>query len=223
MLDITPDLNVNCIGIDNAQGMNLICSHLYDEGFRKFGFISADWRPWTFNRLNTVKKYCEHKTNLLFDNKWTNTPTPSENNWKRIEEDILELHIRQIMSEKPRPDVLVCGNDYTAVTAADILLSSGFNIPEDIGITGYGYSLSRHTYKIHNKLTTVREDYKMIARLAVNLLNDIIHEGSTSPKQPIVLQPELITGCTSIKKTYPKSDAKTLYLKNEIYSYILSI
>jgi AraC-like DNA-binding protein len=56
----------------------------------------------------------------------------------------------------------------------------------------------------------------------MNILNDIIHGNQSDIKKPIILQPELIIGCTSVKKSYDKNSHDTLKLKNEIYSYIVS-
>jgi DNA-binding LacI/PurR family transcriptional regulator len=210
--------NMSSIGYDSQSGMKMICDHLYNEGYRKFGFLSTSWESWVTVRFQAVQQFCKNKGDIVFKSEWTNSPKQFHFNEKYLTPDIFKQHITQIISEKDRPDVLICANDFSALNTIKIVLSMGYDIPNDIGLTGYDYIYNQNTYQMYNKLTTIRQDFRLLARLAANLLIEIINGKS---HQQTVLKPNLITGITTAIGLFDTNSIDNLNLKNEIYSYIV--
>lgn len=55
----------------------------------------------------------------------------------RIPEDISESDIERLMSNNPRPTAIVCSEDYVALRISDLMRKLGYNVPQDISITGF--------------------------------------------------------------------------------------
>jgi AraC-like DNA-binding protein len=95
-------------------------------------------------------------------------------------------------------------------------------IPEDIAVTGFGHWRTQHNADFFDKLTSCILNRKYIARLAINILIDILSGKRPSKNQQIELDPELIIGSSSLKKSYNKDNSEKLSLKNNIYHFIIS-
>ena len=75
-----------------------------------------------------------------------------------------------------------------AIAVYRALKSNGFRIPEDIRIVGYDdISVSSQIYP---PLTTIRQNYAMLARAAVRAVVDIVH--GKEPKPLEIIPVELI-------------------------------
>lgn len=58
-----------------------------------------------------------------------------------VEEDLFQEDFKNWVNKRKKaktlPTALVCANDSTALSVSDILKEEGFNIPEDISVTGF--------------------------------------------------------------------------------------
>ena len=85
-------------------------------------------------------------------------------------------------------DGIFASNDIIATQCVSYALSQGFRIPEDIRIVGYDdISVSSQIYP---PLTTIRQNYAMLARAAVRAVVDIVH--GKEPKPLEIIPVELI-------------------------------
>lgn len=91
-----------------------------------------------------------------------------------------EKAAEEIMSSVlPFPQAIVCANDVTAITIADILMNNGYRIPEDVMISGYDYSVEAQNHT--PAITSVRSNFFGIGSYACEMLVKIL-DGEDVPK-----------------------------------------
>lgn len=97
-----------------------------------------------------------------------------------------------------RPDdvtAVFAGNDRCAVGILDTLRRAGVDVPRNISIIGYDDSrLARLT---HIDLTTVAQDAREMARLAVEAVVERLEGGTELPPRDILLTPRLVKRATT--------------------------
>ena len=80
------------------------------------------------------------------------------------------------------PTIFVCATDNIALGVFKAINQKGFNIPEDISITGFGgYEV---TEMIHPSLTTVKYYYKDAGETAARMIIELL-EGKEVPRLSI--------------------------------------
>lgn len=83
---------------------------------------------------------------------------------------------------------IACGNDEIALGAIRAVLDRGLRVPEDISVTGFDdHPLAAYSVP---PLTTVRQDFVELGRLAFNLLDALIEDNSLPETRAVT--PELI-------------------------------
>ena len=92
-----------------------------------------------------------------------------------------------VFSENDGFDGIFASNDIIASVCVSVSLSRGFRIPEDIKIVGYDDT--NISSMIFPPLTTVRQDYKLLAETAVSTLIDLMDGKRVPDKQvfPVTL------------------------------------
>ena len=73
-----------------------------------------------------------------------------------------------LASELPFPEAIVCANDAMAVAACRYLMQAGYNVPEDVAITGFDGIPEALEHM--PKITTAKHDYPRAAFLAFQIL-----------------------------------------------------
>lgn len=96
---------------------------------------------------------------------------------------------RQLLAGRRDFSAIVCANDDSALGVMRALHECGLRIPDDVSVTGFDDHYPVRFYE--PPLTTVRQDYSILSREAVQLLVDIIEEPKTLIRQ-VVLRPELV-------------------------------
>jgi DNA-binding LacI/PurR family transcriptional regulator len=212
----------NYVTANDAAAMYAICSHAYEEGFRKFGFISKGITGWANDRLNAFKNFCKSKKDIISKPSWNNIETCDKKATVNFTESEITGAIYNILSKSDRPDILMCINDNAAVLAIECANSLGLRVPGDIGITGYNFNYNEHTYLYYGELTSVQINCKHISKLAINILHEMLTGERPDKGQHILIVPKLIIGSTSLKKSYNESIHEEQVLKNNISQYIVS-
>ncbi|MBE5941961.1 MAG: GGDEF domain-containing protein [Lachnospiraceae bacterium] len=81
--------------------------------------------------------------------------------------------VKEIMESKLSfPEAIVCANDVMAITVCDLLMAKGYNVPEDVMISGYDCSLEGQQHS--PKMTTVRIRFHQLGETACKMLIDEI-------------------------------------------------
>jgi diguanylate cyclase (GGDEF)-like protein len=173
-----------CIDIDNITGMKEIAEHLIEvHDVKRAAFIDGYIdHPESICRLNTVKKVFEdHGLTLqdsdIFYGNWGNVLTTEAA--KKIAADPAGM-----------PDAIICANDIMALACSTELTSLGYNLPEDVIVTGYDYISGGQTF--YPVLTTVTSDYESIGYKCIKVF-DSIFAGMEVPHK-ILMKSKIIVG-----------------------------
>lgn len=78
--------------------------------------------------------------------------------------------LRNAIASGDLPDALVCATDQLALTVLDLLARHGIRVPRDVAITGFDGIIAGRL--ANPALTTVRQPFVSMGRLAVRILTD---------------------------------------------------
>lgn len=173
-----------CIDIDNITGMKEIAEHLIEvHDVKRAAFIAgyAD-HPESICRLNTVKQvFEEHGLKLddhdIYYGNWGNVLTTEAT--KKIASDPSGM-----------PDAIICANDIMALACSTELTDLGFNLPEDVIVTGYDCTTGGQTF--YPVLTTVTSDYESIGYKCIKVF-DSVFAGMEVPHK-ILMKSKIVIG-----------------------------
>ncbi len=125
-----PAGTVPAIGFDNKKAMGALASQVLDIGHRQLGMISAETaaNDRARDRVTAVREVLQARglpegTLQVIETQYS------------IEAGRAAL--AELMAAKPRPTVVLCGNDVIAVGALHEAKRLGYRVPEDLSITGF--------------------------------------------------------------------------------------
>jgi LacI family transcriptional regulator len=177
--DISIDIKVGRITVDNEEGAYNATNYLIEKGCRDIGFISSDkTNKSSGQRLRGYERaILESKLELDKDKVFLQNYT-------------IETGYKGTISllERTNMDGIVCGNDLIAIGAIKALKERGMSVPKDVKVTGFDdISISKY---MDPPLTTVRQPIYQMGEEAVKMLIDIIENKEV--KMNKVLKTELI-------------------------------
>lgn len=169
LLHFTSD-DFYCVTSDDKQGGLLAARHLYGKGCRNVVHVGGKLRIYKYSdeRTYAFAKECEKLgvSCRVYKNMHEPTDLPS----------IREL-INKIFYENRDMDGMFLSNDILAAQCVGYALSQGYRIPEDIRIIGYdGIYISSLMYP---PLTTIQQNFNLLAETAVKTAIDLIHGEET--------------------------------------------
>lgn len=146
-----------CIGFDNRAAFRQIADYLLSLGHRR---VAAIFQPVEAN--DRVAARLEGMRDGLTAGGVRLRATDLHIGPSTMEFGAESLH--RIIASRLRPTAIICGNDNLALGAISAALELGFDIPNDLSITGFDdlAIVSRMT----PQLTTMRVDNLQIGRLA---------------------------------------------------------
>jgi DNA-binding LacI/PurR family transcriptional regulator len=97
--------------------------------------------------------------------------------------------LRELLQANPRPDAIVCTNDFVAKNCLQELRKQGLRVPQDIAVAGFD-DLDFSQY-LTPSLTTVRQPLNQIGQFATDLLISKINKSLDCEKQ-LFLDCELV-------------------------------
>lgn len=164
---------------DQAQGARLATQHLIDLGHRRIGEISGP--------LMNYDGYDRHEGWLatLVDNDIE--PGPSVEGDFTIDGGYQAM--RHLLDQGAEFTAVVIGNDSMSFGAQTALRERGLHVPRDVSIVGFD-DLPESAHFVPG-LTTVRQDFPVLGRLAVEYIISMI-ENPDTPVHQRVLLPKLI-------------------------------
>ncbi len=172
---------VSNIKIDYATGIRQVVEHLHQLGHRRIAF--AGGRPRLKSNVAREQAYVESMRSLGLE------PGPIVPGNLRFDGGFSAG--QAIMRAVPMPTAVVAINDLTAVGVIKALAEGGFQIPQDVSVTGFDRT---HLAKfVLPSLTTVDIQRDLLGRVAA----DALHELSSSPNpqgKEYFIPPELIIG-----------------------------
>lgn len=195
--------------MDNSSGFEAIVRHVVEHhGCRRINMLAGfKDNPFSDERINAYKK-------VLKEN---NIPIEDE----RIEYgDFWSIPAERAMrkflnSSLPIPEAIVCANDSMAVTACSVLYEAGYNIPDDIIVTGFdGIESGQYHVPV---LSTCQPDYKNTSKFILSeiekarLTGDFTPIDKSIPYKPLIQQS---CGCKPATLHNQNHIVTTLYTNN---------
>ena len=177
--------------MDDVQGGYLAASYLTGLGHRKiWGFFKAD----DIQGMERHKGYVQalREAGIFYD--------PDNVVWFHTEDRKVKpaMMAKRMVEEQGIPDAVVCYNDQIAVQIMDVLESMGYNIPQDVSVTGYDNSLYAQR---GCGLTTIAHPQEKLGEMAAELiLEKLDHIPEAESKVERVIRPELIIRGSCRKK-----------------------
>ncbi|MBQ7565334.1 MAG: GGDEF domain-containing protein [Lachnospiraceae bacterium] len=190
---------------DNYEGMSSCVEHLITEhGLRKLVFIAGpygncDSEERLQGYLDTMKKH-----GLAVEDKMVEHGDYSEH--------VDEL-VERLLDNNPDAEAVVSANDEMAVAIYRVCEKRGLKVGRDIAVTGFDDSeLSRY---MDPPLTTVKQDYTLFAKKAVEKTFEMIETGqAVSERLPSPLIRRTSCGCTKKAVGALDDDDKNELIKN---------
>lgn len=179
---------INYIDVDNVRGACLATHHLINLGHKRIATISGSTgSSVTIDRLEGYQKALLEAGYLIDE------CLIAEGKFSEISgyEAMKRLLPHQ-------PDAIFVASDIMAVGAMRAIAEAGLRIPEDVAVVGYDDLPMAALNNV--QLTTVRQPITKFGVKAVELLMDVIANGS-KPARRIILDTELIvrTSCGAKK------------------------
>lgn len=155
-----PDPRTAQVNSDNRGGMRSIVEHLTTvHGVRSLGWVGETSGQFDFSERFSA-----------FEEAVSANPALSRRiiDQHSFDADPTLPGVERAARERNLPDVLVCGSDQSALVALETLQAAGIRVPEDVLVTGFDDVLAAQL--CHPQLTTVRQQFELMGRVAAHLL-----------------------------------------------------
>lgn len=174
---------------DNIQGMEDLVRYVAGQGIRRIAFIHGLDSFTTRGRLRSFRRVMEEYGLPIPEEYLRQAPYRDSRETGRITGELLDL-------PQP-PECILCPDDFAALGCINEIRKRGLKIPEDISIAGYdGSTISQ---VLEPKLTTVRQDTRLIGRQAALELIRCIENPGDGKARRILIPAQLIPGA-SVKR-----------------------
>lgn len=176
--------NVDVIRTDDESGVAQVVEYLVELGHRKILHVDGGRMPSAKDRRSgyetAMRKHGLEEHIRVIGGDYT--------------EESGALAAAEILAEDDRPTAVVAGNDRCALGLLDSLRQAGLDVPADISVVGYDDSrLARLSFV---DLTSVRQDVRQMAELAVKAAVERL-DGGRKEVQQFVLPPSLAVRSTT--------------------------
>ena len=177
------DATVDVVRTDENTGMTQAVNHLVARGHRRIEHI--DGGEGEVARARRAGYFAAMKEAGIEDARVISGGETSMDGY---------FAARTLLDEPDLPTAVITFNDELAVSLIEALVHAGYRVPQDVSVVGWDNSaLSRLP---HIRLTTVAQDARVMAELAVERAIARIEGVSDGPRE-VVLQPELMVRATT--------------------------
>jgi len=177
----TMHTSIDNVAYDHYASARIAVTHLYNEGYRKIGFIGGDKEVMKGGRRYSGYYSCLHSLGLEFNPDWV-----LASNW---DEKYCDAALRKAYERKKLPEAYFVASDLMAISALRTFYDMGLRVPEDIAVCGLSnIEISKYS---NPPLTTVAFSIEELGRVAANTLFDRFNGDDTEPKT-ITLQSKLL-------------------------------
>ena len=184
------DCRCTTVVIDNRRAGYDVTRHLLDQGCRQIAYVGENTSCSVFGER--YKGYLDALEEARI------RPADELVFCERLNEEVGELILDDLLAIEPKVDGIFCANDVSAVSLMTALKKEGFQIPEDIAISGFNNTnISRI---VEPALTTVNYPGVEMGRLAAASLMAMLDQDSHVATQSVVLRHELIVRESSLRK-----------------------
>ncbi|MBN2643707.1 MAG: substrate-binding domain-containing protein [Victivallales bacterium] len=162
--------NANYVDIDNKDAMRKIIDHLYGCGHRRYAMVSTNEQGTTHYREREEATTVHLRSyGIKLDDNCLGRVDIYEDNGK---EQVAEI-MTEFFSNPSPPTAIVCASDTVAAWVQSWLKKHNIRIPEDVSVTGFD-DMEFCKY-LDPPLTTIRQDYFQMGRIAADSLLEIMN------------------------------------------------
>ena len=157
------------VGFDNRAAMRLLADRVIALGHQRIAVISGITKgnDRAKERLLGIKDSWTAHGFYLDDLTVIETPYGTENG---------AIAFSELMQTDVKPTVIMCGNDVLAAGVISKARDLGFDVPNDVSVTGFDdIELAKHVYPA---LTTVHVPHREMGRIAAQSLVNLIEKKS---------------------------------------------
>jgi DNA-binding LacI/PurR family transcriptional regulator len=173
-----PVAGIPSVVYDQAEGVGQLLEHLVSRGHRRIAEISGPLFLYDARARHETIQRCLVERGLV--------PGPwAEGDFSAA----LAYQLTRELLNKGDFSALMCANDNTALGALRALHECGLHVPADISVVGFDDNPDVQFY--NPPLTTVRQDYATLSRIAIEDLIARI-EDSERPGGQKMLMPQLV-------------------------------
>lgn len=196
--------------IDNTDAMRTMTRHFIEH----HGFTDICYLSGKKNSNDSI----ERLAGFMEEMKAHNIPATEHmvyhgDFWKRESKNALDWFME---GRDTFPQVIICANDYMAVSIGDELKKMGAKIPEDTCLSGVDNVIDS---KIYNpRLTTLEVDFDKIADEAISIIDDVYNGKFVELEHRVPARLHLRASCGCDKDVYKTSVHDIVTLKNKTYS-----
>lgn len=183
-----PDMTICSIELSNMTAGAMLADHLFEQGHRKFVFISTPLNQMSLarsQRLDGIRRQLELRgvqngLDVLTDNSGSETDQPEDG--MPYEYAIGRKLTARLLQQGTDATALIGVNDMTAIGILNELTERGFRVPKDFSVCGFDNIFSS---KITTPgLTTIDHHLKLRCESAVDMIISRLEPGNA--KQPFV-------------------------------------
>jgi LacI family transcriptional regulator len=142
------DPNIFNMTIDNFQAMSTLTKAILNEGYQKIAYVHG-----VAGSYDNIERHA----GFLKTMKAANLPVFAEYQGSFTKDSGLKIISELLGSKAPLPEMFICANDEMAIGIMDGLLTAGYNIPDDFGVSGFD-DIELATY-YRPELSTIRIDH----------------------------------------------------------------
>lgn len=172
------------VSSDNVKGIRDLVNYIYEQGHRKVAYIHGQRTAVTDARVKSFYKTSadlgiEVNEEYLVEGLFRDIPSA-----QRATAKVLDM--------KERPTCIIYPDDFSAIGGINEINARGLRIPEDISIAGYdGINIAT---RLEPQLTTIRQDTRMIGRVAAENLIHLIEKPKSALIEHVLVEGNLVRG-----------------------------
>lgn len=179
LLENENDLSIPTVNVDQVSGARAVMDELIRLGHEEIAHISGpqnwfDARHRLEGWQRSIKEYS------LPTSKWIEGDWSARSGYEAM---------AQLLKLKRRPTAVFVANDAMALGALKLLNERGIKVPEELSIIGFD-DIPEANFLVPG-LSTIRQDFQELGRVAIELLIDSIKNG-TQPPEATLIEPELV-------------------------------
>jgi len=174
--------NYNYVVADNRKGANMMVEHLYNLGHERIALISgpdiySTARDKAAGYFEAIKKLgLSYRRRLIMTG-------------PKLDKCAYDATIK-LLASSPPPTAIFAANDSMALSVLEAVKRQGLKIAEDIAVVGFN-NIEIAGHNLIN-LTTMDQNKRVMAEIAINNLIGIISNNSSHDKIQVTVEPQLV-------------------------------
>lgn len=199
------------IWMENKSGIHAIVEHLVEEHHvRRIFYISGPVESQDAEERLNAYKQAARQYRLEWDDRLV---VYGDYTYKSGIQAVKEM--LRMQKDRPLPDAVMAANDDMAIGAVLALKEAGYQVPEDILVTGYDNSSIAQLN--HPRLTTVRRGEYAAAEIAYKTLMEAIRGENPQTEHIVYGKPLFSQSCGCDKKqSYTHAELQEMYVRKSV-------